>query len=461
MTNSLLMKYKYLHIVCSALLLLGIVSCRQKEANPVVYQAPEVEFTMPSDVIEAKVGEAVTFSAKVVSGDKVSSGWYINDVLTSSSQTFEYVFEEAGEYQVRFEARNGAGAKSHDYTVHVADKLSIVLSVADSTVVTRMQLSYLQVAAIVEYGKNVMHEWRVDGTVMGEDAFFGSLMLEEARDYEISYRGTSILGEYEQSFRVSVMERPLEIGFSNTDEIIATLAGRKVTITATVLFGGSGLVQKWYVDEELVSETDTFSEVFPQVGEYTIRYEGENGVGEKVTRSWTVKVGASGRLFDDFEYEAIGPWFNLKENNPGIELVDNPAKDDVNDSDKCLKDSVYGSGGTSGYFTLKGPVMLSEAGFDISEYSGIRFHVYLGKNAYYPRVDYGGTKYPSVNPPKFNGGWEILEYRLPEGQTFDNTKNIQFRLLLTESGSNISGGNVDAEENNRTVYIDNIEFFKQ
>ena len=121
---------------------------------------------------------------------------------------------------------------------------------------------------------------------------------------------------------------------------------------------------------------------------------------------------------------------------------------------------VYGSGGTSGYFTLQCPKMLSEAGFDVSEYTGIRFMAYIGKNEYYPRVEFGGTKYASVTPPKFNGEWEVLEYRLPEGKTFDSTKNITFRLLLQENGSSISGGNYQNESNNRTVYIDNIEFFK-
>jgi hypothetical protein len=109
---------------------------------------------------------------------------------------------------------------------------------------------------------------------------------------------------------------------------------------------------------------------------------------------------------------------------------------------------------------MKGPKMLSDAEFDISNYSGIRFMVYLGNNKYYPRIDYGGTKYPSVTPPKFNGGWEVLEYRLPEGATFDSSKNIVFRMLLNEAGSSISGGGDSDPANNRTVYIDNIEFFK-
>ena len=453
------MRYKS-YILCVALALLGLSSCKEKEPQPVQYKAPEVDFTMPSDVINATVGEAVSFSAKVVSGDKVSSGWYIDDVLTSSSQAFDYVFEEPGSYAVRFEARNGSGVVSHDYTVNVSDKLSIRLSVGDSTVVQRLQLNYLRVAAVVEYGKNVTHEWSVDGVIQGDEAYFSTLKLEEARPYEIRYRGSNVQGSYEKTFQVDVIERPLEISFSNNDEIIAMLAGRTLTITATVLYGGTGLQQQWCVDGVEVSTGGTLSYSFSEGGTYEVTYAASNAKGETVNRTWSVAVTSTIRLFDDFEAGAIGSWFNTGENQPGIELVDNPLPSGINTSAHCLRDKVYGTGGTSGYFTMKGPKMLSDAGFDISEYSGIRFMVYMNNNNYYPRVDYGGTKYPSVTPPKFAGEWEILEYKLPEGQTFDNTKNIVFRMLLQESGSNISGGNVDAESNNRTVYIDNIEFFK-
>ena len=454
------MKYKLFPVILSATALCMLWSCGIEEPQPVQYTAPEVEFTMPSDVINAKVGDVVSFSARVISGDKVSVGWYINDVLTSSSQAFDYVFEEAGSYRLRFEARNGAGVKSHDYEVNVSDMLRIVLSTGDSSQVVRRQLDYLKVAAIVEYGKDVTHEWSVDGKVLGSEAFFGTVQLTEARTYNVRYRGSNPSGSFDKSFSVSVTERPLEISFSNNDDIIALLAGRTLTITATVLYGAAGLQQKWYLDGEPAGDSSEFSHYFSKGGEYSLLYEAVNAKGETVSRSWKVTVTATGRLFDDFEAEEIGSWFNLGENQPGIELVENPLVGGLNTSAQCLRDRVYGSGGTSGYFTMKGPKMLSDGGFDISEYSGISFLVYLGANNYYPRVDYGGTKYPPVTQPKFNGEWEVLEYKLPEGQTFDNTKNIVFRLMLNADGSNISGGSVEAEEHNRTVYIDDIEFFK-
>lgn len=454
------MRYKLLPVIITALVLLCSCDAQKQQAQPVQYQKPEVDFVMPSDIISAQVGEKVTFSAKVVSGDKVSTGWYIDEVLTSSAQSFDYVFEQAGTYDVKFEARNGAGVVSHTYTVNVSDKLAVTLSVKDSTRIYRLQLDYLRVAAVVEYGKDVTHEWSVDGTVLGDEAYFCSVQLLEPRIYNVHYRGTNMSGSYEKSFEVFVNERPLEISFSNTDEIIAILEGRTLKIETEVLYGGTGLQQKWYLDEVLVSEEADFSWFFGLAGEYMLRYEAENAKGETVTRSWKVTVTSTGRIFDDFEYDAIGPWFNLKENSPGIELVDNPIKEGLNTSDKCLRDQVSGSGSTSGYFTLKAPVMLSQAGFDVSEYSGIRFLVYLNNNEYYPRIDFGGTKYPSTTEPKFNGGWEKLEYKLPEGKTFDNTKNIVFRMMYNQAGSNISGGSTSAETNNRTVYIDDIEFFK-
>ena len=457
----MIMRYRYYPVLCAILALSALWSCTgEKDADPVRYTAPEVTYDMPSDIISAAVGEKVPFSAKVVSGDKVSTSWFIDEVLVSGSQSFSHVFEAPGTFQVRFEARNGGGSVSRDFTVNVSDILAIKLSVGDSTEVSRLQLDYLKVAAAVEHGQGVTHEWSVDGVFQSGEAYFCTLQLTEARTYDIRYRGSNTTGVFEHSFKVAVRERPLEIAFSNTDAIIAMLAGRTLTITATALYGGTGLQQKWYLNDAVVSETGEFSHYFPAGDEFMLRYEAGNAKGETVTRSWKVIVTATGRIFDDFEYDAIGPWFNLGENQPGIELVDNPLKAGINTSDKCLRDKVYGTGGTSGYFTLKGPKMLSETGFDISEYSGVRFMVYLGQNSYYPRVDYGGVKYPSTTPPKFNNEWELLEYRLPEGTTFDNTKNIVFRMLLKENGSNISGGGDADPTNNRTVYIDNIEFFK-
>ena len=93
----------------------------------------------------------------------------------------------------------------------------------------------------------------------------------------------------------------------------------------------------------------------------------------------------------------------------------------------------------------------------MTKYTGIRFKIYLGKNKYYPRVEYAGTKYASVSKPQFKDEWEVLEYRF--GANLDATKNLTFRPLLKENGNNIDKGPV-TETNTRTVYIDDIEFLE-
>ncbi len=430
----------------------------EEDSQPVRYAAPQVSFTMPSsDAVSAAVGDTVEFSAAAVSGDKVSVSWYIDGTLVSSAWSFGYVFEAPGSYTVLFDAHNGAGSVTREYSVEVSDRLDISLSVGDSTSVHRLQLDLLKVAAIVNLGSGVMHQWSVDGEVQGHEAFFGSFALSEARSYEVSYRGSNDAGVFERTFTVIADERPLEISFSVTDESIAILSNNSISITANVLYGGSGLSQSWYVDGEMAGDGSTFVRYFNLAGDYVIRYEAVNGKGETVSRTWNVSVTASGDLMDDFEDSAIGSWFNLGENSPGIHLVTNPLPEGLNTSAQVLCDQVAGSGSTSGYFTLKASKLLSDKGFDVSKYSGIRFKVYLGNNKYYPRVDYGGTKYAPVSAPKFQNEWETLEYKLPVGK-FDNGKNIVFRMMYNESGSNISG--YDEATNNRTVYIDDIEFFE-
>lgn len=113
-------------------------------------------------------------------------------------------------------------------------------------------------------------------------------------------------------------------------------------------------------------------------------------------------------------------------------------------------------GGTSGYFNLKLKDIPVDK-IDVTKYTGIRFKVYLGKNKYYPRVEYAGTKHPSVTKPQFKDEWEVLEYKF--GANLDPTKNITFRPMLQENGNNIASGAV-TETNTRTVYIDDIEFLE-
>lgn len=437
-----------------ALISLASLSCVQ-EAEPVKYSLPEVNFTMGTDVINANVGEKVEFKAELVSGEKVSIAWYIDDQIVSSAQKFDYVFSAPGNYTVRFEAVNGGGKVEHTYTAVISDVLQIALSIGDSLVVNRVQLDKINVAAIVTTGANVSHLWTVDGEESGREAYLGTL-LSEAREYVVSYHGENAVGSFDRTFKVNVLERPLEISFDVIDRTISTKKNVPVTITATPLYGATGLVHSWYVGSELVSNDATFEWSSPEAGNFSVKYVGVNAKGETVTREWNISVVSVGFIIDDFETgDALKPWWTLKQNTPGIELVDNPDRSGINKSAKCMKDSVTGTGGTSGYFDLKGAAITSAGIVDITQFNTIKIKVWLGQNKYYPRIQVNGTKYAPVNPPKFNGGWEELEFRFPVNFTAEQL--ITFRPLLKEDGNNIASGAV-TDTNTRTVYIDDIEF---
>ncbi|MCI7514893.1 MAG: PKD domain-containing protein [Bacteroidales bacterium] len=451
------------HVFLVMACLAAAISCTQT-AEPVQYEIPVVRFPYQEDVVDAMVGEEVTFDAEIVSGEKVTCTWSVDGIVEASSQTFVYVFDAPGEYSVSFEAHNGSGKVEKSYTVIVSDVFKVRLSVGDSVSVTRKQLNSLNVAAIVDYGTSVSHEWRIakvgtgtsgeSGEIVSTEAFCGHV-LEEVAEYRVSYKGWNPVGEFSGSFIVNVEERPLEMAYSIYDLALTVKKREVVTITATALYGGTGLEHSWSVNGEELGTEPTFSWSADEGGLFIITYTGKNAKGETASRSWSVTVLSFSYMLDDFETgTSLNGWWTLGQNSPGIELVDNPDPSGINKSSKCMKDSVAGTGGTSGYFDLKGSV-IKAAGVDLTLYNSIRIKVHLGKNRYYPRIQVSGKKYAPVTPPKFEDCWEELLFKFPENFTAEQT--ITFRPLLKEDGSNIASGAV-TDTNTRSVYIDDIEF---
>lgn len=442
-----------------------MAACTPEAAQKVDPVAPEFKFSIAESSFSVDVDSTVFFGAELLKGTDVKTVWSVNGEKVAGTPSVKWTFSELGVSTVHFLASNSLGKVEKEYTVTVLGIPLVVSYSVEDPQVQAVVGTPLEIAVNVVSGdKSTVHSWTLDDEPVGETPSFSKTFTEEEMGTHIlAYYGENIDGERaSREWTVTVVDLPLEVNFTPAEDALESMETKSVNFAASIVHGATGAVYSWEVDGTEVSTESAYTHECTAVGEYTISVTVTNGIGEQALKTWSLTVAEktdTADLFDDFEYAAIGPWFNLGENQPGIELVDNPLKAGINTSDKCLRDRVFGSGGTSGYFTLKGPVMLSQAGFDISQYSGIRFHVYLGKNPYYPRVEFAGVKYTSVNPPQFNDEWEVLEFQLPEGMFFDNTKNIVFRPLLNQSGSNISGGNTEAEENNRTVYIDNIEFF--
>ena len=188
----------------NVILLLGIVAlwgC-EEDVTPLQHTAPQVTFPVQETSLTAVVGDPVEFRADIESGDKLTCGWYVDGTLEASTAEMTYTFSAPGDYEVRFEARNGAGKVEKSYAVKVADVLKMHLSVGDSTRIVRRQLDVLKVMAVVDAGSDVVHEWKVDGEVKSDKAYFDTFDLPEAKVYTVAYAGTNAAGTFRKSFEV-------------------------------------------------------------------------------------------------------------------------------------------------------------------------------------------------------------------------------------------------------------------
>lgn len=454
-----------------AAVLMAFAAACTPAVEPVRHEAPEVEFPMADEHVDATVGVPVTFTANVVSGDRLSCGWYVDDVMESSSATMTYTFSTPGKHTVTFTARNGAGSVSKTYSVQVTDVFRMHLSTLDSTEIKRKELGYLKLMAIVDEGSNVTHLWEVRAVdaggqagnevlCSGDEAFFDSFWIPAAGSYSVSYKGSNPIDEFEKTVTLIAEARPLEITFSNEQASFSGMEGFELELSAEIVAGNVGVTQSWTVDDgsaqQTVSNTLGFSHVFDAVGEYRVIFKAENSLGESVTREWLVYISSSGLMFDNFESGQLVSGRYVNRNEPGVSLVENPAPDNVNGSKYVLMNKVRGTHSTSGYFDIS----LAGLDIDISGCDRIRIkYLMVNGNQFYPRVDIGGTKIPSVTPPQFTGGWEILEYQL--SAPIGTRTSITLRPMLKEDGTNVDANTqITATEDVgvRYLYIDDIEF---
>lgn len=164
-------------------------------------------------------------------------------------------------------------------------------------------------------------------------------------------------------------------------------------------------------------------------------------------------------------------------NTGALSVIENPFKTSVNPSNYVLKNQVSGTGPTSGYIDIASGAAAGLRKFPSSvrdKYDKIRIKIYLGSNAYYPRLRRGSTDAPAA---KLNGividsnkgtwvanvktdDWNLLEFNasdMTDGwKDFGSLANYQIRPMVDWDGNNVSG--YDADTNNRCVYIDDITF---
>lgn len=198
----------------------------------------------------------------------------------------------------------------------------------------------------------------------------------------------------------------------------------------------------------------------------------------KVYQLGTVKKTAE-YVYDNFESGTVAVPDNYSGNTNALSVIDNPVSSAINSSAKVLKnDMSTSSTSTSGYIDIKtGTDAYGYIKFPSSvrnNYDKVRIKIYLGTNAYYPRIRRGSNT--AVLPAKLNGSditdeaswtaavktddWNILEWnagQIDGGWThLQNMATLQLRPFVDWGGNNTSG--FDDVINNRLIYIDDITF---
>lgn len=455
----------------------------EKDYSVTVEGSPlKVEFSNEEETISCLPGEEVLITATVVAGDKeVVHAWKVGDEEVSSTAEFKYTFDKMGSYTVAYRGVNADDISfNRTWTVTVDElPLEIDFSVTDATIPCVQGNEVAITATVKNGGTGLTHEWKVDSDVVSTTAEFKHTFAEVGT-FTVSYKGVNGKGEEKTgTWTVQVEEKPLEIEFSKAEGTLKSVKGDELAITATVKGGATGLTHEWKVDGDVVSTTTEFRHTFDAAGTYTVTYKGVNTKGEEKTASWTVVVSedAVGYMFENFESrESIPGHFTGNDN--ALFIVANPYVTAVNLGTKVLKDDLSASShSTSGYVNM-GFAHLN----DRAKYRAIRVKVYLGENAYCPRLQITvGAANPNKLPSKINGqaftdqteanwksliktdDWNVFVYDLIDCgfgiSNFENTTTVQFRPLSKFNGNNIDAGAASAT-NTRIVYYDDIEFLE-
>lgn len=456
----------------------------EKDYSVTVEGSPlKVEFSNEEETISCLPGEEVLITATVVAGDKeVVHAWKVGDEEVSSTAEFRYTFDKMGSYTVAYRGVNADDISfNRTWTVTVDElPLEIDFSVTDATIPCVQGNEVAITATVKNGGTGLTHEWKVDSDMVSTAAEFKHTFAEVGT-FTVSYKGVNGKGEEKTgTWTVQVEEKPLEIEFSKADgSTLKNVKGDELAITATVKGGATGLTHEWKVDGDVVSTTTEFRHTFDAAGTYTVTYKGVNTKGEEKNASWTVVVSedAVGYMFENFESrESIPGHFTGNDN--ALFIVANPYVTAVNPGTKVLKDDLSASShSTSGYVNM-GFAHLN----DRAKYRAIRVKVYLGENAYCPRLQITvGAANPNKLPSKINGqaftdqteanwksliktdDWNVFVYDLIDCgfgiSNFENTTTVQFRPLSKFNGNNIDAGAASAT-NARIVYYDDIEFLE-
>ncbi|MBP5538397.1 MAG: hypothetical protein J6X69_00960 [Bacteroidales bacterium] len=470
-------RYLLCFLLLSALLPLSCkkATAERESAEP---QQPQVRFGREAGSFSVTVDEAIVFEAVILSSGPVSCEWKVDGEKVASTPSMRYPFKAVGTYAVSFRAYNAVGEVSRDWTVQVNGIPLVISFTPEEESLSCVMKETLAFKATVRGGdKGVEHRWSLAEEVLSTTAEL-QYTPQTAGTTVISYKGTNTDGfSVTRSWTVVAGELPLEIELSNPSAQIVGRVGEAISLTATVLNGGAGIVHAWTLDGAADGSEASWTHTFEATGVHTLRYEAVNAKQERFSHDWTLYIQKADTrpsyLYADFEN---GLPSNFTGNAGALKVIANPHHGLGNPSAKVLSDDMHSStSSTSGYVQIN-PIASFEGK---AESSVIRVKIWLGKAAYYPYLqlirDSNPRHLPSrINGSDFTGGnrtqahweelilrddWNVLEYDIREYglTTCADVVQLQLRPFSKWNGNNIDAG-AASETNPRLVYYDDIEF---
>lgn len=441
---------------------------------------PEVRFDREAGSFSVTVDEPVVFSAVILSAGPVSCEWKVDGEKVASTPSMRYPFRTVGDYQVAFRAFNAAGEMSREWTVQVAGiPLVVEFTPSEETVSCVMKDALTFEAKVTGGDKAVQHRWMLSDELLSTEATLVYTPLS-AGTTVISYQGRNSDGStVSRSWTVVAAELPLEIELSDLSDRIVMQTDKELTLTATVLNGGAGVVHAWTLDGTPDGSQASWMHTFTETGTHRLRYEAVNAKQERFSHEWTVYVQQSDTrkayLYADFE---SGLPSNFAGNAGALSVIDNPHVTLANPSPKVLSDNMSSSSGsTSGYVQVN-PLGSFEGK---ATSTVLRIKIWLGQSTYYPYLQVVREGNPRHLPSRVNGSdftaanrtqenwstlirqddWNVLEYSISEFglENFTDVVQVQLRPFSKWDGSNIDAG-AASTVNPRLVYYDDIEFIE-
>ncbi|WP_434035337.1 hypothetical protein [Formosa sp. 4Alg 33] len=159
---------------CSAL----FFACSSDDEDPIL--APEIELSVPDQAVSMTMTDSKVFEASNLNDDMYTSEWMLGDSLVSTTDTYEFIPESSGNYELSYRASNISGEFSFNYNITVDAFIRPVSS--ESTAYVTELLEYLPAPGQF-LNKNVGNFESAEGVLNGKSglvtlgAWGGSITL--------------------------------------------------------------------------------------------------------------------------------------------------------------------------------------------------------------------------------------------------------------------------------------------